>query len=60
VLASPHTAGVTREARENMARIAAEQMLDTLDGKRPPRLVNPQVWPAYVKRFERTFGFAPG
>jgi D-3-phosphoglycerate dehydrogenase / 2-oxoglutarate reductase len=59
VLASPHTAGVTREARENMARIAAEQMLDTLDGKRPPRLVNPQVWPAYVKRFERTFGFAP-
>jgi D-3-phosphoglycerate dehydrogenase len=59
VLASPHTAGVTREARENMARIAAEQMLDTLDGKRPPRLVNPEVWPAYVKRFERTFGFAP-
>jgi D-3-phosphoglycerate dehydrogenase len=60
VLASPHTAGVTKEARENMARIAAEQMLDTLDGKRPPRLVNPQAWPAYVKRFERTFGFAPG
>jgi D-3-phosphoglycerate dehydrogenase / 2-oxoglutarate reductase len=60
VIASPHTAGVTREARENMARIAAEQMLDALDGKRPPRLVNPEVWPAYVKRFERTFGFAPG
>ena len=60
VLASPHTAGVTREARENMARIAAEQMLDALDGKRPPRLVNPQVWPAYVRRFERSFGFRPG
>ncbi len=60
VLASPHTAGVTREARENMGRIAAEQMLDALDGKRPPRLINPEVWPAYVKRFERTFGFAPG
>lgn len=60
VIASPHTAGVTTEARENMARIAAEQMLDALDGKRPPRLVNPEVWPAYVKRFERTFGFAPG
>jgi D-3-phosphoglycerate dehydrogenase / 2-oxoglutarate reductase len=43
-----------------MARIAAEQMLDALDGKRPARLVNPEVWPAYVKRFERTFGFAPG
>jgi D-3-phosphoglycerate dehydrogenase len=60
VLASPHTAGVTKEARENMARIAAEQMLDALDGKRPPRLINPEVWLAYVKRFERTFGFAPG
>src|SRR5579863_4584262 len=60
VIASPHTAGVTKEARENMARIAAEQMLDALDGKRPPRLINPEVWPAYVKRFERAFGFTPG
>jgi D-3-phosphoglycerate dehydrogenase len=60
VLASPHTAGVTREARANMGRIAAEQILDALDGLRPPRIVNPEVWPAYAKRFERTFGFAPG
>ena len=59
VLASPHTAGVTREARENMGRIAAEQMLAALDGKRPPRIINPEVWPAYSRRFERTFGFAP-
>jgi len=59
VLASPHTAGVTKEARENMGRIAAEQMLDMLDGKRPPRLINPEVWPVYVKRFEKAFGFAP-
>jgi D-3-phosphoglycerate dehydrogenase len=59
VLASPHTAGVTKEARENMGRIAAEQLLDALDGKRPPRIINPEVWPDYTKRFERTFGFAP-
>jgi D-3-phosphoglycerate dehydrogenase len=59
VLASPHTAGVTREARVNMGKIAAEQILDALDGKRPPRIVNPEVWPAYAKRFERAFGFAP-
>jgi D-3-phosphoglycerate dehydrogenase len=59
VLASPHTAGVTKEARENMGRIAAEQMLDTLDGKRPPRIINPEVWDDYARRFERTFGFAP-
>jgi D-3-phosphoglycerate dehydrogenase len=60
VLASPHTAGVTREARANMGRIAAEQVLDALDGKRPPRIVNPEVWPEYAKRFERAFGFEPG
>jgi D-3-phosphoglycerate dehydrogenase / 2-oxoglutarate reductase len=59
VLASPHTAGVTREARVNMGKIAAEQILAALDGKRPPRIVNPEVWPAYARRFERTFGFAP-
>ncbi|MCC8937885.1 hydroxyacid dehydrogenase [Bradyrhizobium sp. Arg68] len=60
VLASPHTAGVTREARINMGRIAAEQLLDALDGKRPPRIINPEVWPVYARRFERAFGFAPG
>jgi D-3-phosphoglycerate dehydrogenase len=59
VLASPHTAGVTREARENMGRIAAEQVLQALDGKRPPRLINPEVWPAYVRRFEQAFGVTP-
>jgi D-3-phosphoglycerate dehydrogenase / 2-oxoglutarate reductase len=59
VLASPHTAGVTHEARTNMGKIAAEQMLGALDGNRPPRLINPEVWPAYAKRFERVFGFAP-
>ncbi|HEX7920412.1 MAG TPA: hydroxyacid dehydrogenase [Bradyrhizobium sp.] len=59
VLASPHTAGVTREARINMGRIAAEQILDALDGKRPPRIINPEVWPVYAKRFEKAFGFVP-
>jgi D-3-phosphoglycerate dehydrogenase / 2-oxoglutarate reductase len=59
VIASPHTAGLTPEARATMGRIAAEQMLACLDGKRPPRLVNPDVWPAYAERFEGAFGFAP-
>src|ERR1700748_3925223 len=59
VLASPHTAGVTKEARENMGKIAAEQVLGALDGQRPPRIINPEVWPRYVERFQRTFGFAP-
>jgi D-3-phosphoglycerate dehydrogenase len=59
VLASPHTAGVTREARENMGRIAAEQVLGALDGRRPPRIINPEVWPHYSERFARTFGVTP-
>jgi D-3-phosphoglycerate dehydrogenase len=59
VIASPHTAGVTREARANMGKFAAEQLILALDGKRPPRIVNPQVWPAYAKRFEATFGIRP-
>lgn len=56
VLASPHTAGATEESRENMARFAAEQVLGILDGKRPPRLVNPGVWPAYRERFSQIMG----
>lgn len=59
VLVSPHTAGATIESRENMSRFAAEQVLDILDGKRPPRLINPEVWPAYRARFTRIMGFSP-
>jgi len=59
VIASAHTAGVTREARANMGKIAAEQMLAALDGRPVTRMVNPQVWPDYARRFERAFGFAP-
>jgi D-3-phosphoglycerate dehydrogenase len=60
VFVSPHTAGVTSDARINMARIAAEQMVAALAGERPPRMVNAEVWPAYAKRFAREFGRAPG
>lgn len=59
VLVSPHTAGITRQSRHNIARIAAEQMLDILDGKKPPRLLNPEVWPVYRDRFARILGFQP-
>jgi D-3-phosphoglycerate dehydrogenase / 2-oxoglutarate reductase len=59
VMVTPHMAGVTRESRARMGQIAAEQMLDALDGRPVPRIVNPQVWPDYAKRFEHTFGFKP-
>ena len=58
-LVSPHTAGITRQSRHNIAKIAAEQMLDILDGKKPPRLLNPEVWPVYRDRFARILGFRP-
>jgi D-3-phosphoglycerate dehydrogenase len=59
VLVSPHTAGITRQSRHNIAKIAAEQMLDMLDGKKPPRLLNPEVWPFYRQRFCQILGFTP-
>jgi D-3-phosphoglycerate dehydrogenase len=59
VLASPHTAGVTHESRHRMGTIAAEQIIDILAGKRPPRLINPAAWEAYRGRFEAIFGFQP-
>jgi len=59
VLVSPHTAGITRQSRHNIARIAAEQMLDILDGNKPPRLLNPEVWPEYRRRFAQILGFQP-
>ena len=59
VVVSPHTAGITRQSRHNIAKIAAEQMLDILDGKKPPRLLNPEVWESYRLRFSQILGFQP-
>ena len=59
VIATFHTAGVTHECRERMARWAAEQLLGLLRGQRPPRLVNPEVWPTCSRRFEAILGRAP-
>lgn len=59
VIASPHIAGVTYEAMQNMARYAAEQWIGLFEGEVPPRLVNPEVWPVYCERFERELGFRP-
>ena len=42
-----------------MGQYAASQLILALDGGKPPRMVNPEVWPAYAKRFERAFGTRP-
>jgi D-3-phosphoglycerate dehydrogenase len=56
VFATFHTAGVTHEARRNVAAIAADQIAALLAGQRPPRLVNPEVWPAFEQRRARILG----
>jgi len=56
VVATYHTAGVTSEARRNMATYAAEQIVGILKGGKPPRLINADAWPAYTKRFEQIMG----
>ena len=56
VIATYHTAGVTSEARRHMAEQAAEQIVGVLKGGRPPRLVNPEAWPAYRARFAAAIG----
>ena len=59
VIATPHCAGMTHEAMRMMGVRAAEQWIDIFDGRIPPRLMNPQAWPAYQKRFEAVLGSRP-
>ncbi|MGO2148575.1 hydroxyacid dehydrogenase [Halomonas sp.] len=59
VVATYHTAGVTHEARRNIASWAAEQVIHTLDGHMPTRLVNPEALPKYILRYEKVFGKKP-
>jgi len=59
VIASPHTAGVTIDSRATMARYAATQLIDLLDGKPPARSVNPEVFERYRERFAAILGRAP-
>ncbi len=51
VIATYHTAGVTHEARRNVAVMGSAQIIEVLRGGRPPRFVNPEVWPAFVERY---------
>ncbi|HVY16795.1 MAG TPA: hydroxyacid dehydrogenase [Rhodopila sp.] len=59
VMATPHIAGGTVETMHEMSKKAAEQWIALLRGRVPPRLVNPEAWPAYSDRFARIVGFRP-
>jgi D-3-phosphoglycerate dehydrogenase / 2-oxoglutarate reductase len=59
VVSTFHTAGVTHEARQRIAQFAADQIIDCLAGRRPPRILNPEAWPRFAERFEAIFGTRP-
>lgn len=44
VVLAPHIASASRETRLKMCLMAAENAIATLEGQRPPNLVNPAVW----------------
>lgn len=44
LIVTPHTAGLTADARRELALSAATQVLQALNGERPAHLVNPEVW----------------
>lgn len=44
VVAIPHIASASIETRAKMGTMAAENLLSTLEGRRPPNFVNPDVW----------------
>jgi D-3-phosphoglycerate dehydrogenase / 2-oxoglutarate reductase len=56
VFATFHVGGVTHEGRRNVATISAEQIVGLLSGERPPRLINPEVWPEFERRRARILG----
>ncbi len=51
-----HMAGVTHESRRNVAAMGADQVVGLLAGGRPPRLINSEVWPEFLKRRTRILG----
>lgn len=59
VVATPHTAGITVEAARDIAVATATQWQTIFEGRMPPRLLNPQVWPRYCERFHDILGVHP-
>jgi len=55
VVATFHTAGVSHEGRHKVAAMGADQIVDVLRGRRPPRLVNHEVWDRFMGRYRIAF-----
>jgi len=50
VLLVPHLGSATEETRTAMADLAAENLIEGVEGRRPPCLVNPEAWEALTHR----------
>lgn len=50
VVAAFHTGGVTHEGRRKVAQGSATQIMEMLAGRQPARLLNPEVWPRFLRR----------
>jgi phosphoglycerate dehydrogenase-like enzyme len=44
VIVTPHYGAQTAESLYNMATMAAQGVIDVLEGRRPQYLVNPGIW----------------
>jgi glyoxylate reductase len=44
VVLLPHLGSATEQTRANMARLAAQNVIAALEGRRPETLVNPDAW----------------
>jgi D-3-phosphoglycerate dehydrogenase / 2-oxoglutarate reductase len=56
VIATPHIAGVTVEARQTMAEYAVAQWRAIWRGEQPPRVLNPEALTRYEERRAAIFG----
>jgi D-3-phosphoglycerate dehydrogenase / 2-oxoglutarate reductase len=48
VVVTPHIASATAEGKARMFRIAFQQAIAVLEGRRPQHLVNPEVWERFA------------
>lgn len=44
VVLTPHLGSAVYELREGMAHVVVDNLIALIDGKRPPNLINPEVW----------------
>jgi phosphoglycerate dehydrogenase-like enzyme len=56
VLVSPHVAGMSVEANRKLAVAVARNLVDALEGRRPPHIADPVAWPPARWAGRRTAG----